>query len=388
MKRKIKDIPDISFHLVFGFLNLKELTLISQCSHNFRRMATNQSFLNMFSHDNIIKIYDTNTFNSLVASPFKHIIRNIKFGDHSSLIKSLSSLISQTKLLRKLKLVIYTDDIATLSAIGQLKHLEILIMKLDPYDPDPNHEIIIDTIRLLPALRVLDVQRLFDFNSVLDKHCDATIGMTNLRRLCVQPGAPSSLTTICSFDNNLSEIQQIECAQLLEKLPVLDKLDFLFDEGDCFIPILLAKWVTCFIFEYHDFFKTGISGLLNFNRIIYIDLTDCSIQDAMLQQLVTAHASRLKTLKLSNFDSDNLVMIISFETISKCSELNTLVLHHCFGLRSSEIHLLNQCKKLKEILLHDCGLKMEDLTAENQKALGLRSTTFPSLTRCEICDWL
>jgi hypothetical protein len=361
MNRELKYIlptrPDISFQLIFCFLDLKELTLIAQCSQDFRRMVTNRSFLNM--------------------------IQNIDFDVSSAPKNSIASIICQFKLLRRLRLYnIKTKDI-DISSIVQLKHLEILIIRVVSCI---NHKIIIDTVRLLPALRILDVQGLFDFNTI--DHFYEFIGMTNLRLLCAQPGAPSSLTTIGSFGNDLSENQKIECAQLLERLPVFDTLEFDNDDHEYSSPIsiLFSKWVTQIIFQNRKFVDSDISALLYFNRINYIHLSHCSITNTLLKQLVTANVSRLKTLKLFNFVLNEDVNSISFKTISKCTELVILDLWNCGGLCSRELHLLNQCKKLNEIEICNCGLKMENLSLKQKKILKLRSHTFPSLTKCEIYD--
>jgi hypothetical protein len=50
LSRGTNTIPDISYHLIYCFLSLKELTLVGQCGKTWNRLVTEPSFLNLFRH--------------------------------------------------------------------------------------------------------------------------------------------------------------------------------------------------------------------------------------------------------------------------------------------------------------------------------------------------
>jgi hypothetical protein len=455
MKRKIKDIststtkqpyiPDISFHLIFCFLEPKELTLIAQCSRDFKRMVTNRSFINMYSCDEYqFKISSANTLNSLSSSPFNHLVQDIQFYIDLPLESTLKTLLTSFSRLKQLKLMgpryngqqishikqhqapllslhelnIYLfhsqhahflDEICfffpkltklvivccnsnsfesmNISAIINLKCLETLMMNFNGLNFFSIHETIIDTVRLLPALRVLDVQDLFVFHNSFG----LSNGLVNLRRLCAQPGAPTALskislafTTLKLFQvGDINGHQHIECAELLSTLPSLESIELNELYGNIDIPRSLAKWTTRIDVHHRGFIGTDICNLLDFKRINHICLKSCTLGSQRLESLITFNAPRLKTLIISNLGWENQVNAISFVTISQCTELVILSIQNSAGLVASEFHFLNQCSKLKEIQIYFCSLRREDLTLEQQKSLNLRSSTFPSLTKCD-----
>jgi hypothetical protein len=375
--------PDISFHLIFCFLDLRELAIIAQCSHDFRRMVTNRSFLNMYSYEKDVTISSTNKLYLLSSSSFKHAIQNIDCVMHlvPQEFNILDDLCFCFPKLTTLTISIKPQlDIhfVNISAISQLRNLESLAMNfhVNVEDCPKIHPMFIDKIRLLPAIRILKVYDLFIF---FDYHYE-TFGLENLRRLCAQPGAPKYLTTLCLFDGDfISDHQVEECAQLLEKLPSLNSIE-LRKIGNMRFPKLLAKWVTHIDVYNRQFPDT--SDLIYFNRLDFIELNDCSISCTDLKQIITVHANRLETLRLWNVcttQASFLDTIITFDTISQCIALTNLHIVKCRGLVESEFHLLNKCRKIKQILIHNCGF-----TIEQKNALEIRSNTFPLLTRCEI----
>jgi hypothetical protein len=71
-------IPDISYHLIFCFLSLKELTCIAQCNKEFTRLVTESSFLNMFHFQGVLNINRQMQIQSASQSPLRSVIVNIK----------------------------------------------------------------------------------------------------------------------------------------------------------------------------------------------------------------------------------------------------------------------------------------------------------------------
>jgi hypothetical protein len=426
--------PDISFQLIFCFLNLQELSNIAQCCKEYRRMSTSKSFINMYSNTvSVVDIKQEYEWASLVSSPFKNIVENVA---HCCVYPNMISMFTQLNRLKKLDLYISTGaafeqighfkptpllslcelyvafrekpdfysflrdiclfypkltkldieiiqrpDQLNISAICQMQHLEVLRLNFNYENFHQFHAIIIDTVRLMPALKILNVNELFCFHNS-NGHLPSS-GLVNLRRLCEKPGAPPSLTTILHFDGDLIGNQLIECAQLLENLSSLKSIELIKIGNLSSMPISLAKWVTRVKIRSRNFFNFDIDALLHFNRMNSIDLIYCSLSIyTMLSQIITFNASRLKKLGIRHLRFEP--STISFDTISRCKELETLYLENCGGLLASEFHLLHQCSKLKFIRILFCHLEMNDLTIQQQKSLEIGSSVFPSLKQCTL----
>jgi hypothetical protein len=405
MSQQYKYIPDISFHLVFCFLTLKELSFITRCSREFRRLSTTQSFINMFfsSCEEEIQIQNSYNLHSILVSPFKNQVKHIEYyGDFAS--KKVLQLFTQFLKLKKIKLVYLENHVVqnqnfekissfnnftmsslqdlwvefdldigfdryivvhfldslshfptslkefhmkiyppafknvivnNISNISQFQQLEILQLKIVLISS--TCDTIIDTVRRLPLLRILHVDKLFH-------------NVMNVRRLCAQPGAPPALKQISSFNGLGSTMQQNECAQLLLQLPSLERIQMKiwFPHP---IPISLVQWVSDLSLEEWHFNDDFITNLSLFKKIDSIHLLNCRL--------------------------------VSFSSISQCTELTHLKLHRCSGLLASEFHLLYNCSKLETIQISFCDLE-NNLTQEQTASLKLPSQVFPALQQCKI----
>jgi hypothetical protein len=76
-------IPDISYHLIFCYLRLSELSLVLQCNKEWNRILTAPSFLTIFRHNTALKIGDKHKIQTASNHPFASIIRNIVIGHHA-----------------------------------------------------------------------------------------------------------------------------------------------------------------------------------------------------------------------------------------------------------------------------------------------------------------
>jgi hypothetical protein len=443
-KRKLNDIstpqqqyiPDISFHLIFCFLSVRELSIILQCSHDFKRLVTQKSFISMYSsssENEILAIKDSQ-LSLLEASLFKPIVKNIEFQCDSSLdvlwmltkftslkkmilcnetekschprwipykphiLNSLQELymnfnytfnsrsfanklfnsFSYFPNLKKLEVEFHATNYFAgfyMSTISQLQKLKSLRMRFIQSNFRRIYEIIIDSVRLLPELEVLDIDGLFPFKNTDD-------GMINLRRLCAQPGPPPALKTIGLFREKIPRHYQVEFVELLKQLPSFDRIDYtLLSNADSF-PIYLSLWIQKMIIFDTLFIDVDISKLGLFNRLSSIILTNCSISKVLFTQFIETHASRLEELEVDNTLLCSLD-IISFRTISLCTNLVHLHISNCRHLLASEFHFLNECKNLRKIVIYRCGFIYHDLSADQKLALQLPSEVFPKLTICQ-----
>jgi hypothetical protein len=389
MKRKIKDIststtspyiPDISYQLIFCFLDLRELTHIAQCSRDYKRIVTNQSFMNMYKNTEEVSLPVNNVNNRswhlLIASPFQKAVQNIKFNYRYPL--EIFNLFSQFTNLKKLNL--YIECWNTLTDLSQFKKLESLIIKFhfraSVFFSGSIQSKIIADVRALPNFELLDVQDLFTY-----------YGLDNFRSLCAQPGAPPKLRTIMSIEGDMKEKQQDEIFDLLQQLPSLYEIELIHCSNNL-LPMSWAKWVKHIQFYEYEKIATSINHFDPFNQLESLNLNESYFWfDGELDQLIGANLATLKHLTIKG------IFEISFKLISKCTELIVLNICECDnGILTSEFHLLYNCRKLKELRLHKvhngvfkCDwFKMEDLSTEQQAALVIPSKVFPLLQVCEI----
>jgi hypothetical protein len=342
----------------------------------------------MYSCQEDISIRYLNQLSLLGASKFRQNVTSISFCDpfNSPSISSWYHHLKKTttnatvpELFQTLSLIpnLSKLKIFNLSNIAQLQRLESLRLCFPNNNKSLDANLLIDAIRLLPALQTLDVDGLFPIGT--------ENGLMNLRRLCEQPGAPPTLRNILSFSNYIPYEDQVKCAHLLQQLSSLDKIEL-----DSFyrheLPICFVKWIHIYEARHLHYFESNITHLSLFKRLESITLDACMISDIRMSRLINAHASRLKRLIIFNdFSLYVPSMNLSFTLISQCVELQVLHLTKCGGLLASEFQNLSNCKKLESILLFGCGLTMNDLSLDQQEAVKLLpSKIFPYLMECEI----
>jgi hypothetical protein len=445
-KRKstaLQFIPDISYHLIFRFLRIKQLSLIARCSKEFRRLVTNKSFINMYSSKEVIKINDLNKMISMIESSFKTTLQNIEFNyislfdvlpwianftnlknlklnattncynrrnpvihekiemltQNSPPSQSLNNLIIELRdfehlyynnklydeslfslfqnlTVLDLRIPTYIFNLINISIVNHLKklaNLTILFVGNDDHSADAQ---VIDTVRLLPSIKVLDANGLFRFDN---ENKLLNIGLKNLRRLCAQPGAPACLTAIHSkhwpaADNIPHENYQNEVVQLLQQLPALNEFSIL---GFCCdsIPTFLAPWTKDIEIYKTIIVSQHIKEIFQFSRIESISLIYCSITTDLLVNLIRIHTTRLK-----KFLFEGLLEHIPFlSAISECSQLYHLEIRNCKGLQQTkDLQILHKCKQLKFLRLFDCGFHFYDLDS-NYYQNELPSQVFQAL---------
>jgi hypothetical protein len=441
-QQKEKYIPDISYHLIFCFLNISELRLISLCSHHFKRLVTNKSFITMYLCEETIIIKNSNNLPVMFETPLQNVVKKLEY--HGSVSPSILESFKHFPHLQKIKLFNYSShltiyhklspvfletntiplhslqefcvvlyssisyydfitlfssfvslnpnlktlDIQFLGFVGhhihnlskyilklsQLKQLEVLKLNFSSWFYESICPNIIDTVRRLPVLRVLDVDILFPV--------DIDNSLENLRQLCAQPGAPPALTTIGSFDMRMSQSQQLECVQLLQQLPLLHTIDLLVYGNNHAIPTSLVPWIETIMFQ-SRFFDNDFKPLSLFHRLHSLILIGCYIDDDSFGQLLRSIASSLKKLKVVNQIASSTFSLI---TISACIHLTHLELENCSGffIESELYFLLTQCSKLQQIEISNCDFNMMKMSKDEQEALKIPSKLFSSLKKCDI----
>jgi hypothetical protein len=409
-------IPDISFHLIFCFLTLKELTLIAQCSRYFKRLVTNPFFLNMVSYEDPFDI--KNKLVEMIESPFQHTIKNIdcksisyntemlqlftRFTRLKKLtlqytpdgnISNPNNLISKT--IQDLDIFIYASlcshhemklflsetfhlfpnliklDLGfnyffyfeaqfDLTNLVQLKHLETLILNdQHGYLSDTN---IINVVRSLPELSVFAVHGP-NFSLIKNR-------LENLRLLCAQPGAPRLLKIIDSESLELTDLETCpnEIEHLLNQLPAIEQVNLKID-NNVLIPIQLAKWTKSLQLYGRNFNVDDFKALSYFKKLESFSLYRCLVNRFSFENIINR---KLKQLTIM----DCIAIPMTFKSISQFNELTDLRLNNCTGLFASEFHFLFNCSKLEIIIIRNSGLILSE---HWQAALKIPSSVFPSL---------
>jgi hypothetical protein len=79
------DIPDISYFLIFCFLDISELSVVSRCNKKTRQIVTAPSFLNMYYNNQRFLIQSLDYINEMIQSPLHQLVQNISLDDRCSL---------------------------------------------------------------------------------------------------------------------------------------------------------------------------------------------------------------------------------------------------------------------------------------------------------------
>jgi hypothetical protein len=418
---KLLFIPDISYHLVFCFLTLKELTLISQCNKEWKRMVTETSFLKMFRYKDILKIKDvTQDKNNLSPNPFFYLIHKIKvinflntyqciepiylihfhrlkslefsicfhggskefdnltiyqvLGERLSELKieiissafrlaasfvNLQKALSCMQSLTSLTLTNQNNRLFTdISFLSQMKKLQSFSCD-DIYDQD-RFTYLSNHLSLLPDLTCLDFQK---------------INYRDLKDICLAfKQSSSKLKHIGHIHWLKCKGKDLECSQMLNQIASLQTIDIY--EAYQF-PKLLGKWI------HHleiNIWKQDISDIIHFPHLKSIELIFWELNFIKMYRLIDGLSSKLENLGLVKpFDYDFHFMMFSFKSISKCKHLKTLVLHN---ITSSDFDLLTNCNQLESIVIKNSDLSM--LSEHIQRAFTIPSSTFPMLKTVDI----
>jgi hypothetical protein len=420
-------IPDISFHLIFCFLSLHELTLISCCNQQWRKLTTDPLFLNMFCHNDSFQLTDKERLIGVCRSPFRQVIRSmskpalpkviglndlfnttihrfprlttLEIGqieyDHHTTQEILNIRLPNKNNLKHLKLCLFYIEVD----LSDYSFFYIIINSLETLQISGSFrksqsDALVKIVRNLPCLKRLDIgtSKYNTPSSLMLIEMNRDI----IAKLCAHPGEPQNLKEICAWFK-IEEREERECERLLCQLPNLKHIDCIIDV-DTRISTSLSRWLRTLRFEigHPDLNDSEVSKIIQFPHLSHIYLLNCRFtlnyfelkppyfkSDVPLQRMISGVSSNLQTLLIAgrNFGSENR---ISFEVLSSCQKLQSLALFDV-TLNTEKFDLLLKCNQLRFINLINCnGFDLSDASDVMNLALKVPSNSFPYLEKVQI----
>jgi hypothetical protein len=397
-KRKLDQntIPDISYHLSFCFLTLKELTLIAQCCKEWNRIVTEPSFLSMFRHEGVVRIIqDDDKFCDACASPFRHLVRHIRLYIHSMCLTHLIQFPKLVSLNFKIDHFYHIDFIHLFQELGPRLHTLKVTLSSVPIDSTKIQHFqtglsyltsltsltlksgilwkqTIQSVSFLPHLKHL---RSFSCDCMDSKITyrdlvDNLANLTELTHLMVQDRY--LIKYICEELQNsklihLGRIQNIHFDHnLFLKHVNMNHLKTI-DVVICWehtIPIgSIAKMIQHLEIKYRKFTDQDVNAIISLPNLKSLTLYGCMFGHSQLKNLFEGLSSQLENLKIILMKCQ-----IPFQTLSECLKLKTLTLRGINGLEASQFELLSKFIQLETIKVKYC---------DNINKKTLSSTTFP-----------
>jgi hypothetical protein len=404
-------IPDISYHLIFSFLSIRELAPISQCSKEWRRIVTEPSFFNMYRQTGVLTIDNKN---NVSKSPLRRVIRKVRIETLNNEINHLGSYNRLEVLDMTFDRIYFSyfdpgcDFISIFKQLGP--KLTELIVRLQRYKHKINTYSFIKfqtALHFLTSLTSLKLQNVFYYSFISDisflsvmkqlqsfscncigvssKELAATLqsscpdlirlevghfnNLNDLEEIC-QGLQYSKLTHLGDF-SNLSRFDQNLYAQSLNKLNHLQTIEyFVFYQN---IPhISLGKWIH--YLEIFDMFLNDedVNSILALPYLKSLKMHGIRMNDSQIENLIHGLSSRLEHLDLVGEEDFQ----ISFKSLSKCIQLKTISFSSILFTNNEEILLLSNCKQLESIMIPDLLFFNDD---EIYQAFEIPSTLFPKL---------
>jgi hypothetical protein len=200
--------------------------------------------------------------------------------------------------------------------------------------------------------------------------------LVSLRQLCDQPGVPTLLECLPTFEN-IEINDQEECAYLLKKLPSLKTINY--DCVNSSVPQVLAPIIGCLYVGGHEITDDDIDIIISMNQLQSISIDTSKITELQFKRLFSRIGNQCTQLCLHQIQINPLILI---DTLSNyCCKLQKLVLgfetNYLIGY-ASHMFKMNNCK-----LLEYLKIRLVDPTDSNASTLLLdqfRSTllTLPS----------
>jgi Leucine-rich repeat (LRR) protein len=427
-------IPDISYHLAFCFLSLKELTRIAQCCREWKRIVTETSFLNMFHYSGTLRLAKKRRIQYASKSQFRHVIRNINLDTifnsalHLIQFRRLESLILRLEWNFVLDTIEF-DITPVFQALGpRLSHLTIQIFSSCQWSYSPPFFLQLQqALSLLTSLTSLNLfnsriaQRSFNDISFLTqmtqlkslscddiytgstqdficqfmhlpnlnhlilgetwhhRHSSSEFTLPNLRAICLLFGK-NKLKHFGKF-RDLPHSLHDGCEQLLNTMSHLETIDI--SVSHCKIPTLLGKWIHHLEIEDRTFRDDDVRDIVGLYQLKSLRLISCYIFSSQLNYMIDELASRLEFIHIVGMiQSRN---FISFQSISNCKKLKSFEFTNLSAENRFDFSLITKCKELETIRMRYCNIiKTYDLSEHMQEALKIPSNVFPKLKLVEI----
>jgi hypothetical protein len=376
-------IPDISYHLIFCFLSLRQLPLIAQCSKEYKRIVTELSFLNMFRHKyamELFKIKNKQQIELLSKSPFHHAIRGIIMHDtYGNLLSNSIYFIQFYKLISLDIAIDWCEDRKqnfdikpVFQALGPgLLKLKIIVFN-NPYKSSPwNFQ---KALLFLTSLTSLELNKVFPTDCSFLSHmkqlrsfsCDFDLThlylnysspsdnsfVYQMRNVCTEL-ENSKLKNIGSFKyfTNIPKKQESECLQLLNRFNQLETIDIKFVCNDK-IPTFLGKWIQNLEFHQRTITDRDMSDMIiNLPNLKSITLESCMIQPLQIKNLINGLCKRLEVLCINSENGFHVTYFqVPFDSLFTCTKLKSLKLALVYDLEMNKIdELFICCKQLKSV---------------------------------------
>jgi hypothetical protein len=435
--RIIHNVPDISYHLVFCFLSLKELTLIAQCNQEFSRLVTAPSFLNMFRRDTNTLFttgnYVEKQIQLLSINPFRHTIRCInmrcRLSDTIYLIHFHSLVSLQLEIpfedsqnpefditpvfqalapsLRELKVFLYFNisykyfdngmrQIRS-SYIGFQKALSLLtsLTFLSLFGGYVNYFSDISFLSHMKQLQTFHFNRIH-FSSFQDifnvittlpqlTHLESDV-LFDSSRFMDQTNEPckdleqSKLKHLDIFYSN-SKDKEHEYEHLLNQLTHLKTIAVCTIGTN--IPFSFGKWIRHLEMSFTTLTREQVHAIHDFPQLKSLKITTCSLEQNNPIDTLLLKLEELYLISSNGFTC--------FSSLSKCVKLKTLSLVMLRGLGDiKEFDLLSNCKQLEYITIQNCHISYERISSNMKQALKNKAPyndVFPRLKKVEISHY-
>jgi hypothetical protein len=388
-------IADISFHLVFCFLSLKELSIISQCCKEWKRMVIEPSFLNIYRHNCVFSVVKPSKRLKLTAqSPFRHLIRNISTHLFSF---QLSDYVVLTHFIRleSLECGIFWNDpenaefdiTPVFKALGpRLNTLTIRMVKWNTSVPPSffHFQKALSFLSSLQSLKFTSSRSLIftdmSFLSCLTKlksfnwnDISSDLSLTELARnlslcsnlisLVLDSFIISHIHTIrlllvelknlnlnhlgnFHFSHYFPKEYEYECVQLFNQLTNLQTIDIHLYSSNSQIPIFLSKWIRHLDISARSLSDQDVAFIHSLTHLKSLGLNDCHIVSPKMRLLMSGLSNQLENLCIKRhfhyYDNK-----ISFQDISKIKNLKSIDFQDVDGLLFDEFDLLKNCKHLE-----------------------------------------
>jgi hypothetical protein len=410
-------IPDISYHLIFCFLSLKELLLILQCCKQYKRLVYNPFFINMFKWEDQLKIKDEQQMELLSQSPFSKVVEDISIDDGNL---NTSRFIVNFNRLQSLCLskdmdyrIKQTFNISPIfQSIGpRLLDLNInlgnnLISShlLIPPELPPSIRYLKESLSLLTSLTSLslttynqriiftDVSFLSRMNQLKTLQCDciskhvSSIHLVNnliccvnltrlnlclytdlslLRELCTRLHN-SKLEHIGRFESTTIRFKQYECSQLLNNLKNLKSIGMIFISGADIsdIPILLGKWIQVLRIYRKILREEDVINITKLLNLKSLHLHLCEFESTMMTALSWSLSSKLERLVLDRHSYINGGKQL-FQSLSKFYKLKTLILQKIDFNIQELFYLFHELTHIDSITLEKCKFYKIDIIGDS-----------------------
>jgi hypothetical protein len=398
-------IPDISYHLIFCFLSLKELPLVARCSKEWKRIVTESSFLRMFCCNDELKLDHRYIIQQARNSPFYKVIRKLKlcavknFGITFSLIQ-FSQLVSlEFKVLieksnfditpvfqalaprlhhLKVRFFKYSNEASLVSFFHFQKALDLLtclksltfigdsrglftdmsflshMKELERFQCDffimNSTDYLIRLLSCLPNLNHLNLYYLYYYSESLARFQNLITSLGN-----------SKLKHIGHFAN-IPQHEELQCFNILDQMKHLETIDFeLYFYST--IPTSFGKWIQHLKIQDKIISAEDVCAIIHLPHLKSLDIENRWQENNLkIEHLICGLSTRLENLKI---DANHGCCGISFKTFNHCTNLKQLTLKNFYRMESDWFinDELLQCAQLESITLQSCGMFSESFIA-------------------------